>query len=133
MMAKVIWPLAAERPTVRVVLMAVHNGQSFERTLLADTGAGTTRSRFELILSNTDWTTCGTRTGQTVRLSGAYQGMFAVALVRVQIPVLGFDQHVRAVGVAAAPKDVDGIASFRFLNRFTYGNFGDPQQFGLER
>jgi hypothetical protein len=26
----------------------------------------------------------------------------------------------------------DGIACFRFLNRFTYGNFGDPGQFGLE-
>jgi hypothetical protein len=30
------------------------------------------------------------------------------------------------------PRPFDGIACFRFLNRFTYGNFGDPNQFGLE-
>ena len=24
------------------------------------------------------------------------------------------------------------LACFAFLNRFTYGNFGDPSQFGLE-
>jgi hypothetical protein len=24
------------------------------------------------------------------------------------------------------------VASFAFLNRFTYGNFGNPTQFGLE-
>ena len=26
-----------------------------------------------------------------------------------------------------------GVAGFRFLNRFDYGNFGNPAQFGLER
>ena len=27
---------------------------------------------------------------------------------------------------------LDGIAGFRFLNRFTFGNFGNPSEFGLE-
>ena len=30
------------------------------------------------------------------------------------------------------PRGLDGLACFRFLNRFSYGNFGDPGQFGLE-
>jgi hypothetical protein len=28
--------------------------------------------------------------------------------------------------------DFDGLACFRFLNRFGYGNFRDPGVFGLE-
>jgi hypothetical protein len=27
---------------------------------------------------------------------------------------------------------IRGLACFRFLNRFTYGNFGAPERFGLE-
>jgi hypothetical protein len=30
------------------------------------------------------------------------------------------------------PTGFDGIACFRFLNRFTYGNFGAATHFGLE-
>jgi hypothetical protein len=37
-----------------------------------------------------------------------------------------------AVGVQTPPTGFDGIACFRFLNRFTYGNFGSSTQFGLE-
>jgi hypothetical protein len=36
------------------------------------------------------------------------------------------------VGVRSVPAGFDGIACFAFLDRFTYGNFGDPGQFGLE-
>jgi hypothetical protein len=53
--------------------------------------------------------------------------------LRVRIPTLGFDQEVRAAGVPSIPAGFDGIACFAFLDRFTYGNFGDPDQFGLER
>jgi hypothetical protein len=53
-------------------------------------------------------------------------------MLRVQIPQLRFDHHVRAVAVTQTPHDLDGIACFRFLNRFTYGNFGDPASFALE-
>jgi hypothetical protein len=34
--------------------------------------------------------------------------------------------------VPANPQGFEGIAGFRFLNRFTYGNFGNPAEFGLE-
>jgi hypothetical protein len=50
----------------------------------------------------------------------------------VQVPALGFSQFVRAVGVPSPPAGFDGIACFGFLNRFSYGNFGDAGQFGLE-
>jgi hypothetical protein len=47
--------------------------------------------------------------------------------------VLGrVDRQVRAAAVPAFPAGFDGVAGFRFLNRFTYGNFGDPTRFGLE-
>jgi hypothetical protein len=36
------------------------------------------------------------------------------------------------VAVPACPEGLDGIVTFPFLNRFTYGNFGNPNQFGLE-
>jgi len=34
--------------------------------------------------------------------------------------------------MGALPPGFDGLACFCFLIRFTYGNFGDPGQFGLE-
>jgi hypothetical protein len=34
--------------------------------------------------------------------------------------------------IRQAPRQLQGIACFRFLNRFTYGNFGDADLFGLE-
>jgi hypothetical protein len=67
-----------------------------------------------------------------VTLGGAYIGSFPVYVVRLQIPPLSFDHHLRAAAVPACPAGFDGIAGFRFLNRFTYGNFGDPSRFGLE-
>lgn len=65
-------------------------------------------------------------------LSGAYAGSFPIYLVRVGLITLGFDRYVPAVAVPAAPAGFDGIACFRFLNRFSYGNFGDAGQFGSE-
>jgi hypothetical protein len=52
----------------------------------------------------------------------------------VEIPALPFARFVYAVGVPATtlPQDFKGIAGFRFLNSFHYGNFGDPNRFGLE-
>jgi hypothetical protein len=37
-----------------------------------------------------------------------------------------------AVPDALLPPGLDGLAGFRFLNTFNYGNFGDPDQFCLE-
>jgi hypothetical protein len=52
--------------------------------------------------------------------------------LKVQVPSLGFVHNLRAVGVPSVPAGFDGIACFRFLNRFHYGNFGDPSHFSLE-
>jgi hypothetical protein len=67
-----------------------------------------------------------------VRLVGAYAGIFPVYLLRVQIPLLGFDQQVRIAGVPSVLADLDGIACFKFLSRFSFSNFGILAEFGLE-
>jgi hypothetical protein len=108
-------------------------GETQQRCLLADTGAGSNTSPFELILSESDCLTCGGNPGQPVVLRGAYAGAYSVCVVRVRLEELDFEQYVRAVAVPAVPPGVDGFACFRFLNRFTYGNFGDTDGFGLAR
>jgi hypothetical protein len=107
-------------------------GQPFPRTLLADTGAGSQTSAQDLILEESDCLLCGGIPCPSVLLGGAYAGSFPVYDLPVQVPALGFVQNLRAVGVSSVPRGFDGIACFRFLNRFTFGNFGDPSQFGLE-
>ena len=67
-----------------------------------------------------------------VQLGGAYSGSFPVYLLQVRIPQLKIDEPLPVVGVTRVPPGFDGIASFRFLNRFHYGNFGNPDSFGLE-
>jgi hypothetical protein len=67
-----------------------------------------------------------------VHLGGAYSGWFNVHSIEVRIPRLKFAEAVPVVGVPQVPEGFDGIACFRFLNRFHYGNFGDQDRFGLE-
>jgi hypothetical protein len=131
-MPRVQWPLRQGRPYVEVVLAQQPGGQSMTRILIADTGAGAQGSRFHLILDEVDCLHCGGTPNRPVKLGGAYVGSFPTYMIRVKIPSLGFDKNVRAVGVPSAPEGFDGIACFSFLNRFTYGNFGDQMQFGLE-
>jgi len=100
--------------------------------LLADTGAGSQASSFQLILEEDDCLLCGGFPYPPVALGGAYVGSFPIYDLVVRVPALGFNQRLRVVGVPSALAGFDGIACFRFLNRFTYGNFGDPGQFGLE-
>jgi hypothetical protein len=126
------WPLLHDRPIVQVILAFVQGGQQIARNLLADTGAGTVQSGFELLLGEQDCLLCGGIPLPGVVLGGAYVGSYPVYLIQVRIPQLGFDQAVPTVGVPAVPAGFDGIACFQFLNRFTYGNFGNPAQFGLE-
>ncbi len=99
--------------------------------MLADTGAGNARAGFELLLKEQDCLAAGGVLSRAVVLGRAYTGPHPVYLIRVQIPDLGFDHHLSAVGVPSGPAGFDGIACFRFLNRFECGNFGDPGQFGL--
>jgi hypothetical protein len=67
-----------------------------------------------------------------VMLRRAYVGYHPVYVIRVQILTLGFDQDLRVVGMLSPPSGFSGVACFPFLNRFTYGNFGDRGRFGLE-
>ena len=131
-MPRVLWPLWQSRPCVQVVLTLTANGQLLTRTLLADTGAGSRFVPFEIILDETDCLQCGGLPRFFVNVGGAYRGRFRVYEIAVLLPALGFSKNLRAVGIPSAPTGFDGIACFRFLNRFSYGNFGDPGQFGLE-
>jgi hypothetical protein len=102
--------------------------------LLADTGAGSDRTGMELILSEADRHRFSVGSAGTLRLGGAFTGSFPAFWVNVSVPALGFSDLCIAVAVPSSqlPHPLRGIACFRFLNRFTYGNFADPDQFGLE-
>ena len=131
-MTRQVWPLLRDRPSIQVTLPLAPGSQPVLRNLLADTGAGTARVGIDLVLDERD---CLRGQGlflHTVKLGGSYVGSYPLYALRVQIPALGFDREVSVVGVSRVPAGFDGLACFPFLNRFTYGNFGDPGQFGLE-
>jgi len=130
-MARVPWSFLNDRPIIQIEFTLAQGGKA-SRTLLADTGAGTAKGPFELILEEHDCLLFGGSFAQTVKLSGAYAGSFPRYLLLAEIPVIQFSSDVFAIGVTAPPKGLDGIAGIRFLNRFTYGNFGNPTEFGLE-
>jgi hypothetical protein len=132
-MPRVTWRLHGGRPSVEVNLIHATGGQPVTRTLLADTGAGVATSPFELLLRDGDCQSCGVPPLRYVRLGRAYTGQHPVYRIRPQVPGLGFDQDLLVVGIAAPPAGFDGVACFRFLNRFTYGNFGNVDEFGLEQ
>ena len=124
------WPLHNDRPSIEIVLS--RPGGNVVRRLIADTGAGTARSSFQFILTELDCRhSNGILMGQ-VQLGGAYAGRFPVYAVDVQIPALSFADTVSVVGVTRVPQGFDGIAGFRFLDRFHYGNSGNPGTFGLQ-
>jgi hypothetical protein len=102
------------------------------RYLHADTAAGSVYSGFDLLLLESDCVLCGAKPDQRLRLRGAYGGYHTTYLLRIEIPELALARDVCAVGLSSVSPGFDGLAAFRFLNGFTYGNFGDPGQFGLE-
>ena len=131
-MPRATWPLRLGCPTIRVVLTIVAGNQPLPCYLHADTGAGAIASGFDLILHESDCLRCGGSVFMSVVLGGAYAGAFTLYVLQVRIPELGFNNYLRAVGVPTLPSGFAGIAGFRFLNRFTYGNFGNPGEFALE-
>src|SRR5438128_5521651 len=64
---------------------------------IADTGAGSHQSGFDLILDEDDCLLCGGIPVSTVKLRGAFIGTFPVYALAVQVPALGFAKRVRAV------------------------------------
>lgn len=131
-MPRAHWPLWRGRPVIEVNLILVQGGQPLVRRLIADTGAGTSRSRFDVLLDEHDCLLCGAIPLKAVALGGAYVGSYPLYAVTVAIPSLGFRTIVSAVGVPSPPTGFDGIACFRFLDRFTCGNLGAAGQFGWE-
>lgn len=131
-MPRVVWPLLRGRPCIQIVLTRVSDGQPQLRRLLADSGAGTSSSGYEMLLGTADCLMSGGIPVQPVTLAGAYTGRFPVYRVRVAIPQVGVSRVLRVVAVPTLPAGFDGIACFRFLNSLTYGNFGDSTRFGLE-
>ena len=133
-MPRQVWPLHDECPIVQVHLRDAATGLTLMRTLLADTGAGKLGSPFELVLSQSDGQRCGERFLGFAGVGGAVSGLFPVHAVHIELPTLGVARqaHTLIVPTASLPHGFDGFACFRFLNAFTYGNFGQPDGFGLE-
>jgi hypothetical protein len=131
-MPRVFWALHNGCPSVEVQLTLAAGSQQLGRVLLADTGAGKLTTTFELLLLDADCLLCGGVALGSVNLGRAYRGPHPVYRLRVQIPAIGFDAHIRVVGIASPPAGFDGTACFPFLSRFHYGNFGYTNFFGLE-
>ncbi|HET6882614.1 MAG TPA: hypothetical protein VFI31_20775 [Pirellulales bacterium] len=131
-MPRAVWPVSRGRPIIEVVLSVAPGGRPVPRQLIADTGAGTLPSGIELLLDEQDCLTCGGTPMQPIVLGGAYVGSYPTYAIQVGIPALAFNQPVIVVGLPTPPTGFDGIACFRFLNRFIYGNFGKSTEFGLE-
>lgn len=75
-MPHIDWTLHQGRPCIQVVLTPTQGGQTLIRNLLADTGAGSLLSRFELILDDNDCLLCSGNPLMPLKLGGAYTGSF---------------------------------------------------------
>jgi hypothetical protein len=124
------WSLRKRHPHIEISLPKAKARR--RRRLVADTGGGSDQAPFELLLIEGDCLESGGVLEGQVSLTGAFGGWFNVYTVEVRIPKLSFWDVVKAVGVPKVPDGFDGIACFKFLNRFHYGNFGNPDSFGLE-
>lgn len=131
-MARAVWSLTTNRPVIEILLADSVGGRKVKRTLLADSGAGNAQAPFQILLEENDCLLYGGVPVRQVPVAGAYAGSFPLYLIPVEIPALGFSQDIPALGVPTPPAAFDGIACFTFINRFTYGNFGNSTQFGLE-
>lgn len=133
-MPRVCWSHRGGRPVIELTFHPPYNGGEFTRTLLADTGAGSLLSSWDVVLSAEDCRNLQLGEYTVARLGGALTGAFPTYFVEAIIPSLRITRLIIAVAIPAAqlPPHIDGIAGFRFLNAFTYGNFGDGTQFCLE-
>lgn len=133
-MPRACWQIQHGRPVIEVTFYPPGHGQEVSRVLLADTGGGTLYSAWDLILTEGDCQLLNHGDVSPITLSGAFAGTFSTFYVHAAIPALGTSHTLVAVAVPAGrfSLGIDGIAGFRFLNTFHYGNFGDGTQFCLE-
>jgi hypothetical protein len=131
-MPRAQWSHVRNRPAVELSLVDPLSGQPHKRKLLADCGAGSALAPFELVLTEEDCLRFAIDDGDLIRLRGAFAGEFRTYAVQVRMSELRFSEVLTAVGVEYAPPGFEGIAGFRFLNRFAFGNFGSRDSFGLE-
>jgi hypothetical protein len=127
-----LWPFQRGRPMVGVELLSCSD-PFLQRRLMADTGAGTAHSAWDIALSEDDCLRYGEAPAGVVELGGAYSGLFLVYRVDVAVPPLAATRQLFAVALPKAmlPAGFDGFAGLRFLDSFTYGNFGKAGEFGL--
>lgn len=131
-MSATLWTLRHDRPMIEVAAASVYGGPEIVCHLIADTGAGSRQSVFELVLEEQTCLSCGGVVMGQVQLAGAYSGAFPMYLVQIRVAPLNFDEPVPVAGVRRVPQGFDGIAGFKFLKRFHYGNFSSSEQFGLD-
>ena len=133
-MPRARWLLVGGQPVIEIELQEKHSGFTFTRTLLADTGGGSASVAVDLVLSQDDGARCGGKLQTHVSSGGAIHGSFEVRSIEIAIPDLNLRRRVNAmlVPVETLPDGLGGIACFRFLNSFTYGNGGNPAEFVLE-
>src|SRR5438445_11447351 len=98
-MPRVRWPLHHGRPSLQIVVRSNLTGPESARTLLADSGAGTSSSGLYLLLEEEDCLLYGHPVSQEVTLRGAYNGTFPVYAVRVIVPELQLQVKLPVVGV----------------------------------
>ena len=128
------WLLRDDIPVIEILLRERFSGFTETRVLVADTGAGPRFSPFELVLSVADGIRFGGRVLNSAYVGGAFQGEFPIRAVEIEMPTFKLRRMADALIVPdlGAFGDFDGLAAFRLLNSFTYGNFGNPAEFGLE-
>ena len=133
-MPRKTWLLEKGQPVIHVELHEPMSGFTSTRILLADTGAGAQKEPVDFVLSKLDGARFGEFFQGTAHSSGAIPGQFAIFVFLISIPALNFHRRCNGMLVPAEtlPDGLDGIATFRFLNSFSYGNFGNPREFGLE-
>ena len=132
-MPRASWPLIAGQLVVQIELKETGSDLTLTRTLLADTGGGSALMPVHLGLSDEDVIRCGGIFRGYVGAGGAIEDDFKVYAVDIVIPELNLISLVNVMAVPAEtlPDGLQGIACFRFLNSFNYGNFGNPAEFGL--
>src|SRR5262245_31662912 len=108
-MPRAVWPLKHGRPRAEIVLVST-TGLLLPREVVADSGAGSIHSPFELILNNQDCLSCGADFIAMIQLRGAFAGTFPLYTLRVQVPPLSFDDVVEVVGAAMNITGFDGLA-----------------------